>query len=366
VRRTAIALVLGYVALGCAATPQPRVLSELDRVRASRTVAAARASAPQAFARAEGLRAEASRLHDNEDPAGAQIVGEQALAAYQRAVTLAGLARSEARALSAQEELARLEGELARTLQAEQALEADTRALELRLKVARETLPQPGRGPPASPERELARRDAARALAAQARLLCSAARLLEPKRSSLDATLQKLGEFETALPTAPMAPIDEARALRTTCLRELSNTRRARTAQNPASAAADRLLSELSDVSLVPSRDDRGVVITVHKPFERDDSLTAEALKKLTHLASVAKIHPDFPLLVVVHSAAKLPEARELSRVERASAALKNQGVPNVGAAGVGNALPGLDPRQPGAAGRNERLEVVFVAPTAS
>jgi hypothetical protein len=357
---------LGALALGCAATPQPRVLTELDRVRASQPVAAARSSAPQAFARAEGLRAEAARLHDNEDPAGAQIVGEQALAAYQRAVTLARLARSEARATSAQEELAVLEAELARTLAAEQTLEADTRALELRLKVARETLPQPTSGPPQSPERELARRDAARALGAQARLLCSAARLLEPKRASLDAAFQKLAEFEASLPTAPMAPIDDARALRTTCLRELSATRRARTQQNPASLAADRLLSELSNASLLPSRDDRGVVITVHKPFERDDSLTADALKKLTELASVAKTHPDFPLLVVVHSAVKLPEARELARVERASSALKNQGVPSVGAAGVGNALPGLDPRKPGAAARNERLEVVFVAPTTS
>jgi hypothetical protein len=365
-RRTLTALLCAGALSGCAATPKPRVLSDLDRMRASSTVNASRSLAPQAFARAEGLRAEAARLHDREDPAGAQIVGEQALAAYQRAVVLAGLARSSARTTSAEEELARVEGELGRIVAAQQSLEADTRAVELRLKVARETLPQPVSGPPQSPERELARRDAARALGAQARLLCSAARLLEPKRPSLDAAFQKLGEFETALPTAPMAPIDDARALRTSCLRELSATRRARTQQNPASAAADRLLSQLSDASLVPSRDDRGVVITVHKPFERDDNLTADALKKLAELASVAKTHPDFPLLLVVHSAGKLPDARALTRVERATAALKNQGVQKLDATSVGTALPGLDPRQPGAAGRNERLEIVFVAPAAS
>jgi hypothetical protein len=360
------ALLVGSLALGCASAPQPRVLTEVDRVRSSNTVAAAKGAAPQALARAEGLRAEANRLHDNEDPAGAQIVGEQALAAYQRAVTLAALARAEARSLKAEERLAKLEAELTRTIAEQQKLEADARAVELRLKVARETLPQPVAGPPASPERELARRDAARALGAQARLLCSAARLLEPKRPSLDAQFQKLTEFETALPTAPMAPIDEARQLRTTCLRELSATRRARTQQNPANAAADRLLSELSDASLLPSRDDRGVVITVHKPFERDDNLTAEATKKLAELAGVAKTHPDFPLLLVVHSAGKLPEARDLARVERATSALKSQGVPNLDSASVGSALPGLDPRKPGAAARNERLEVVFVAPAAS
>jgi hypothetical protein len=362
----ALGLVFGALALGCASAPQPRVLTEVDRVRASNTVAAAKGAAPQAFARAEGLRAEAKRLHDNEDPAGAQIAGEQALAAYQRAVTLAALARADARSIKAEQELARLESELTRTIAEQQKLEADARAVELRLKVVRETLPQPVAGPPASPERELARRDAARALGAQARLLCSAARLLEPKRPSLDAAFQKLGEFEAALPTAPMAPIDEARQLRTSCLRELSGTRRARTQQNPASPAADRLLTELSDASLLPSRDDRGVVITVHKPFERDDNLTPDAAKKLAELASVAKTHPDFPLLLVVHSAGKLPEARELARIERATSALKSQGVPNLDSTSVGTALPGLDPRQPGAAARNERLEIVFVAPAAS
>lgn len=353
-------------AMGCASAPRPRVLGELDRTEASARVAAARSEAPQAAARAALLRERAEQAHAAEDPAAAQILGEQALAAYQRAVILSSLARADARAAGAEAKLARVEAELRQVNEIQQKLEADTRALELRLKVARETLPDPVSGRPQSPDRELARREAARALVAQARLLCTAARLLDAKRPSLDAAVSQLSDLEGRLPKAAFAPIDEARVSRSTCLRELSTSRRAKIQANPASPAADKLLSELSDASLLPSRDDRGVVVTVPRPFEKDDQLSAEATKRLGTLALVAKSHPDFPLLVVVHSSARLPEERENVRSVRASTALRDQGAPNVTGTSVGSALPGLDPKRPGAAARNDRLEVVFVAPTAS
>jgi hypothetical protein len=353
-------------ATGCASAPRPRVLGELDRTQASPRVVAARSEAPQATARAENLRHRAEEAHEKEDPSAAQILGEQALAAYQRAVILSSLAPADARATAAAAKLARVEAELRQTTEIQQKLEADTRAIELRLKVARETLPDPVSGPPQSPDRELARREAARALVAQARLLCTAARLLDAKRPSLEAAFTKLAELEARLPTAAFAPIDEARVSRAACLRELSSSRRAKIQANPASPAADKLLSELSDASLLPSRDDRGVVVTLQRPFEKDDQLSDEAAKRLAALALVAKSHPDFPLLVVVHSSAKLPEERENVRSVRAASALRQQGAPNVTGTSVGAALPGLDPKKPGAAGRNDRLEVVFVAPTAS
>lgn len=364
VRRGLVGVLL--CAAGCASAPRPRVLSELDRTEASPQVVAARSEAPQAASRAENLRHRAEQAHDAEEPAAAQILGEQALAAYQRAVILSSLARADARAAAAEAKLSRVEAELRQTSEIQQKLDADTRALELRLKVARETLPEPVSGPPQSPDRELARREAARALVAQARLLCTAARLLDAKRPSLEAAFAKVSELEGRLPTAAFAPIDEARVSRSACLRELSSSRRTKIQANPASPAADKLLSELSDASLLPSRDDRGVVVTVQRPFEKDDQLSADAAKRLGALALVAKSHPDFPLLVVVHSSAKLPEERENTRSVRASSALREQGAPNVTATSVGSALPGLDPKKPGAAARNERLEVVFVAPTAS
>jgi hypothetical protein len=364
-RLTLVALV-ALVALACAATPRPRVLLALDATEKSPAVLQARGQAPQAFARAEGLRHDAEAAHEGGDPAGAQILGEQAVAAFQRAVTLAGVTRAEQRAAAAEVSVARVTTALAQTAQAQKQLDADTAGLELRLKVARETLPLPVSGPPASPERELARREAARALVAQARLLCSAARLLDPKRATLDPAFQKLTDLEKVLATNATTPIDDASSARSACLAELTGTRRPRTQANPADPANDQLLKELSDASLAPSRDDRGVVVTLEAPFERDDKLTARAATRLGDLAGVAKAHPDYPLMLVVHSASKLPDAREAARGEHAAVTLREHGAPRVETATVGIALPRLDPHAPGAAQRNDRVEVVFVAPGAS
>jgi hypothetical protein len=361
-----LGLLVATLAFGCASTPRPQVLVAVDAEEKSPAVAQARAQAPQAFARAAQLKHDAEAAHDAGDPASAQILGEQALAAYQRAVTLAGITRAESRAAAAEVSVGRSKATIAQAEQTQKQLDADTTALELRLKVARETLPAPVSGPPASPERELARREAARALVAQARLLCSASRLLDPKRATLEAHFKRIGELEAALASKAMTPIDDARAVRSACLGELTATRRPRTQANPADPSTDALLKELSQASLVPSRDDRGVVVTLGTPFERDDKLTSQATTRLSDLAGVAKAHPDFPVMVVVHSAGKLPEGRETTRTERAAGALRDHGAPKVETASVGMALPRVDPREPGAATRNDRVEIVFVAPSAS
>lgn len=352
--------------LACASTPRPRVLLTLDATEKSPAVEQAKSQAPQAFARAEGLRREAEQTHDAGDPAGAQILGEQALAAFQRAVTLAGVTRAEQRAAAAEVSLTRVNAALAQAEQAQKQLDADASGLELRLKVARETLPMPESGPPSSPERELARREAARALTAQARLLCSAARMLDPKRATLEPAFEKIAAVEKVLATNAPTPIDDARSVRSTCLAELTAARRPRTQESPANPASDVLLEQLSDASLKPSRDDRGVVVTLESPFERDDKLTERAVTSLGDLGGVAKAHPDFPVLIVVHSAAKMPEARATARAEHAAATLRDHGAPRVETADVGASLPRLDPKAPGSAARNDRLEIVFVAPSAS
>jgi hypothetical protein len=365
-RRHGAPFLFVLLSLGCAATPRPKALSDLDVTRESPALVSARKDAPQAFASAEGLRQRAEEAHEGEDPASAQILAERANAAYERAVTLATLVRAEERARTAEAALEKLDRELARIAEAQAKLDAETRALDLRLKVARETLPVPHSGPPSSPERELARREAAAALVAQARLLCTAARLVQPGLVTLPPVLAKVTDLEARLPKAPMAPLDEARTVRTGCLKELSSARRPRTQADPASPAADRLLSELGQASLRPSRDDRGVVVTLERAFEGNDQLTKDAEKRLAELALVAKSHPAFPVLVVLHSAARLPEAREATRLERSTAALRAGGAKAVEATSVSNTLPGLDRRKPGAAARNERLEIVFVAPAAT
>ena len=350
---------------GCASAPPPRVLSEVSRTRESAEVAAAKASAPQAFARAELLRERAERAHDEEQPATAQILGEQALVAYQRAVVLARLAAAETRTAQAEAELARTEAALRARESAQRELEATLRDLELRVKVERETMPLPASGA-ASPEREKARREAARALGVEARLLCATSRLLDPSRASLVELTKRLDAFDASLGSAPRAPIDEARAIRSACLRELTATRRAATQADPGGEDADRLLASLSDASLSPARDDRGVVVTLADPFEPNDQLRKDAQSRLGELAQVAKANPRFPLQVVVHAARALPKTREDTRVQAVKAALQGAGAPVVETLSAGSALPVLEGGRPGAAARNERVEVVFVSRTAS
>jgi hypothetical protein len=364
--RFGLACSLAALAVGCAEAPRPRVLGAVDATRTSPALAAARPGAPQAYARAEEFRRQAEAAHDAEHPASAQILGERALAAYQRTVTLDRVRRAEARAAAAQAALTARERDIQAEQARERALDADARAVELELKVAREALPLPKSAPAGSPEREKARLQASRALAMQARLLCSAARLLDAKRAELGAAFKKLDELDARLNGGGTAPIDDARAARSTCLRELTQTRRPATQNNPASAATDALLARLSDASLEPSRDDRGVVVTLRTPFGKDDQLKGDAKTRLGELAGVAKAHPTFPVQVVVHSGAKLPPARETARTDRAAAALREAGAPSVEGFSAGNALPGLDPARSGGAERNERVEIVFVAPSAS
>jgi outer membrane protein OmpA-like peptidoglycan-associated protein len=196
--------------------------------------------------------------------------------------------------------------------------------------------------------------------------LCSAARLLDSKRAELAAAFKKLDELDARLQAGGPAPIDEARAQQAACLRELTQTRRPTTQKNPASAATDTLLARLSDASLEPSRDDRGVVVTLRMPFSKDDQLKDEAKSRLGELAGVAKANPAFPVQVVVHSGTKLPPTRETARADRVATALREAGAPSVEAHAVGTTLPGLDPARSGGAERNERVEVVFVSPSAS
>jgi outer membrane protein OmpA-like peptidoglycan-associated protein len=354
-----------FLSVGCASTPRPRVLTELDGTREGPEVTASRTSAPQAFARAEGLRKRAEEAHESDMPATAQILGEQALVAYQRAVVLARLAAAETRKAQAETELARTEAALRAREGAQRELEATLRDLELRLKVERETMPLPASAA-SSPEREKARREAARALGVEARLLCATTRLLDPSRTSVLDVVKRLEAFELTLASAPRAPIDEARALRSACLRELTATRRAATQADPAGEDSDRLLASLSDASLAPARDDRGVVVTLSDPFETNDKLRKAALDRLTELAQIAKANPSFPVQVVVHSARALPPPRETARVEEIAGVLRTVGAPRVEAVSAGSALPVLESRRPGAAARNERVEVVFVTRTAS
>lgn len=344
---------------GCATTARPQVMSEVERTREGRAVLDAQKLAPQAYARAELFRQRAEQAYKDNDLASAQIWSEQALAAYLRATVEARLTRAENRLAEARL-LEKEQAERLQQLEAEQQrIAAEAADLELRVKVARDAEPL-AKSEPASPEREKARREAARAIVTQGSLLCVAARLIEPGREALAPLLGKADELRKKADSGGPAPIDDATALRSDCLRELTLARRPRAQARPAQGESDALLSELSRADFLPFRDDRGVVVTLHAPRE-GGKLSAKAREKLEELGRVAKAHPEFPVLLVSHDARAA--AKDDGLVEQATQALKGAGASRIEARSAGSTTPIVPPQRPGAAARNERLEVIFVSP---
>ena len=350
--------------VACAPTPRPEIMREVDSARASAAVQAAAKSAPQAYADAELRRTHAEQAFTENQPVSAQILSEQALAAYTRATVQARLARANATLADEQARLAKATA-VQNDLEAQQQrflLEAET--LETRLKIARDAEPLPVNGP-ASAEREAARLVAVKALLSQAKLLCMSARLLEPNRESISPLLGKVDDLSAKL-KAPPAPIDDAVTVRSSCLKELTLARRPVTQKNPAAGVTDALLAELSAASLLPFRDDRGVVVTLRALFNGKDQLNTAAATELDTLGKIAKAHPQFPLLAVVHGAKGNPSTHDAAQAAAVADALRKSGASNVAAETAGSSLPVLDPTRPGAAERNARVEVVFVSPSSS
>jgi HEPN domain-containing protein len=359
VKRALAAWLLVAGVTGCATPSRPQVMTEVDRTREGQAALDARKTAPQAYARAELFRQRAEQAFQDGDLPSAQIWSEQALAAYLRASVEARLTRAESRLAEARvlekqqsERLAQLEVE-------QQRLAAEAADLELRFKVARDAEPL-AKNEPASPEREKARREAARAIVTQGSLLCVAARLVEPNRAALGPLLSKVDELRGKLTGSGPTPIDDATALRADCLRELTLARRPRAQQNPSLGESDALLSELSRADFLPFRDDRGVVVTLHAPRE-GGKLSPKLSDKLAELGRIAKAHPEFPVLVVSHDARA--GAKDDGVATQALEALKTAGASRVEARSAGITTPVVPPDRPGGAARNERLEVIFVSP---
>jgi hypothetical protein len=157
--------------------------------------------------------------------------------------------------------------------------------------------------------------------------------------------------------------LDEAGAARARCLAVLIRTRRS---AGDLGAPADALLSELSaSGGWDPTRDERGVVVTVRGAFQ-GTKLTVDGESKLVSLGRIAGSHPRFALQIVLHDAQGLP-AKDETDTQRAAAivrALVAGGAPaaRLKAELVGTAEPIVDPNGPRLRPRNERLDVVFVA----
>lgn len=360
IRRAAL---LGAFLCACAPTTRPAVFAEVERVRASPSAKQASEVAPQAYLAAEKARRDAQlAFHDGDRP-GSEIMGEIAVASYAQADVLARLAKAEERRAQAATRAERARTDLA-TLEEEQrrvAAEADD--LDMRVRVARDAQPI-AVSEPASAEREAARWSAARTIASQARLLCTAARMLTPDTPELGALVTGLDALDTALASKPKrAPIDDAMRLRSSCLAELTRARRPSASAAPEAGKPDVLLDLLSKANFEPIRDDRGVVVVLRDAFE-GEKLKPSAEERLRALADVARAHPDFPVLAVVHSGRGGSSRRDAARAEAAGKALRDAGAPRVEVRSAGSALP-VAPAVPASSDkRNERVEVVFVAPS--
>jgi hypothetical protein len=349
----------------CAPMPRPEVMREVESARASAAVQEAAKTAPQAYADAELRRTHAEQAFSDDNQASAQILSEQALAAYTRATVQARLARAQATLADEQARLAKATVQQADLDSQQQRFLLEAETLETRLRVTRDAEPLPVNGPAATADREAARLAAVKAMLSQAKLLCMSARLLEPNRESVGPLLGKVEDLSGKL-SAPPAPIDDAVAVRSGCLKELTLARRPATQKNPAAGVTDALLAELSASSLLPFRDERGVVVTLRALFNAKDQLNGDASSELDTLGKVAKAHPEFPLLAVVHGAKGNPSTRDAAQAASVADALRKSGAPNVAAETAGGSLPVLDPARPGANERNARVEVVFVSPSSS
>ncbi|HEY5957118.1 MAG TPA: hypothetical protein VIV60_11215 [Polyangiaceae bacterium] len=350
--------------INCASPPRPAILTQVDTVRSEGAVRETGELAPQAIARAEQLRSQAEGAWPKGHTASSEILAERALAAYADARVLAHVVATEQRLATTNADVHQVEAALLKldSEKKEAAAEAADYDAQLRVTKEAEALADAG---PASPEREQARRIAARTALVQARLLCISSKLLNRE------TAQSTQETESALAEVELVagkltaskgtvPLRDAITARSRCQSLLSETRRAAFTTNPTSPAADELFVDLAKSGFAPARDERGVVVTLSKPFAAD-GLNAQVNSRLDALAAIAKRHNAESLLVVGHSTQGEPKAVDQHRTEAAVAKLRVAGLTRIEGLAAGGQLPIAQNRDLGAASQNERLEVVYV-----
>jgi outer membrane protein OmpA-like peptidoglycan-associated protein len=363
-------------------------MARVAEVRASPAAAEAEQWAPQAHGRALALEERAERAMRDGDAEAAELLAEQAIAAHEHAWVLTRLARAERRRLEAEKQLDEQRRTLSELRAQHQRLAAEATALELRAQVVRAALPLPPHEA-APPDRQQARRQAAAALATQARLLCVAARLLG-QAQGVSPILTRLDELDRELAAGGSSrQLELATQLRSECLRVISEARRQNSAPaarapgappvpreqavaagasstRPATTApvpADVVLDELSATGAAPSRDDRGVAVSLRNVLGADGNLTDGARLELRRIAQIAAAHPDFPVLLVAHGASPRADGDPQRELAAVSSALAGAGVSRLEVQSVGDRSPLLPSSSPSARERNQRIELIFVAP---
>lgn len=357
-------LLLG--ALGaCSTRPLPPAVVEAQSVADSPAVQEASQVAPQAYALAEQLRSLAEQLHQDGKTEEAELVAEQALAAYEHAVISGRGVRAKLRLEKVEAQLKVQEAELAELDEKQRLAQADADAFELRARIALDTEPvQDVKS--VSPERAAARQKAAKKLTSEAQSLCLAASLLdssaEEQTKELHSQIHQLHtELQQGSVRVDLYP--RATQARSSCLRLLTEIRRPVAQKQPEAGTSDQLLTSLTQTGqLFSFRDDRGVVTQILAPVQ-GGKLTSAAQEALELLGRTSQAHPSFPLLLVVHSARAQTEQSLKEVAERVQEALEQAGSAQVQVHLAGTAEPLIDQRLPASAEQNERVEVIFVSP---
>ena len=363
VRRAGAAVVVSALMLSCATTQIaiPR-LAEVERVRETPAAKEASELAPQAYAHAEAERTEARKADERGDQVAALLYADRAVAAYGHAFALARLARATKDNDATQAALATAVEETRKLAESRQQVEKEGNALDTELAAIREAQPPVPSGP-ADAKRELARLVAARSLVAEALLLCGAARLVAPDSSTLADVEKQASDLDAQIDAKPHpAPIDAAARARAKCLEQLTTARRT----SAGTTGGDELLAEISaSGGLDPSRDERGVVVSLRDVFE-GTKIAKKAEAKIAELGRIAAAHPDSAVQVVVHDANAPSKAEAAADAERADAVVK--GLVAAGAkaervkgATAGAKAPIVDPGDAAHRGMNGRVDVVFV-----
>lgn len=363
---------LACFAVACAGTGSARIAKVVEAQRTESTQDREIAKlAPRAFAQAQQSLAAAVQAEKAGDTAGAELHAERAIASFQHAIALARLARGTELEAQAKESLAHESEQAERYSAARKAAEREADDLEKQLKVAREA-ERPASSGATDPERERARLVAAQALATQARLLCSAARLVSPQAPGLTEAETTVADLEKKLEAGPRpAPIDAAGRARAACLAALTKARRGGSGAGDADQA-DALLGELSrsadpgskrKTDLAPSRDERGVVVTLRSLFTQE-KLAPEGETTLKDLGRIAAAHPKFGVQIVIHDATP-PNAEGSAlarkRGEAVSKALADGGASKLRIEHAGARAPLVDPSDAKHRDKNARVEIVFV-----
>jgi flagellar motor protein MotB len=198
---------------------------------------------------------------------------------------------------------------------------------------------------------------------AEALLLCGAARLVAPADPALAEVEKQAGDLDAQIDAKPHpAPIDLAARARAKCLEALTTARRG----SAAATGGDELLSEVSaSGGLDPSRDERGVVVSLRDVFE-GTKLAKKVEPKIAELGRIAAAHPDLAVQVVVHDATPPSKAEAAADAQRADAVVKALVAAGAKAERVkgetaGAKAPIADPNDAAHRGMNARVDVVFV-----